>query len=508
MFLATFTPVKSTPRFLSPRWDRSSPEWLALDAALPPDHPARAIRAGLDRLDLTELIASSAVTGSKAYPPVLILAIALCEYDSGRPSPAQWARDARLHDELKWISFGIGPSRSRCSAFRDRMAGRLPERLRQVVQVARESGLTTASRVALDGTAIAACASRHRLLNQATLGKRLGQLALACAADARPDLSGVAPRPTWMATTPAGRAGQRRSDDDALEVLEARIAINARRPPSERRDPTKIVISPGDPQAVLGLDKVRVFRPLYNAQLAYDLDSELVLGYGVFALSTDIGTLGPMLATIRALTGTRLAMVLADGKYANMIDITICEREGVILYAPAGNDASPAKSKSKSKSKSELIPKSAFTWDAQRREYRCPAGHSMPYATSVEEERADGVVVYDTYRCPGETCRACPLQAGCTTSPKGRTVSRAQGEERIEELRCRMASAEGKALYRRRRETVERSFADLRRHRSMDRFHGRGLERAMAELGLQVLAHNLRVLARHQRSLEAAQLAS
>jgi hypothetical protein len=205
--------------------------------------------------------------------------------------------------------------------------------------------------------------------------------------------------------------------------------------------------------------------------------------------------------------------VLADSKYANLVDITTCEREGVTLYAPEGNDASPAKAKAKSKAKAkakakaELTPKSAFTWDAQRREYRCPEGHSMPYATSVKEERAGGVVVYDTYRCPGDLCRACPHRAACTTSPKGRTVSRAQGEERIEELRRRMASAEAKALYRRRRETVERGFADLKRHRAMDRFHGRGLERALAELGLQVLAHNLRVLARHQRSLEAAQLA-
>jgi Transposase DDE domain len=358
---------------------------------------------------------------------------------------------------------------------------------------------------------MAACASRHRLLNHARLCKRLGQLALACAADAHADLPGVAPRPSWMATTPEGRAGQWRRYRDARAILEARIALNARRPPSERRDPAKIVISPGEPEAVLGLDKLRVFRPLFNAQLAYDLGSELLLGYGVFALATDIGTLGPMLATVHVLTGTRLAAVLADAKYANMIDLTICEREGVTLYAPEDNDASSAKSESKSKPKpkpkSELTPKSAFTWDAQRREYRCPEGHSMPRATSVEEERAGGVVAYDIYRCPGETCRACPHRAGCTTSPKGRTVSRAQGEERIEELRRRMATDEGKALYRRRRETVERGFADLRRHRSMDRFHGRGLARALAELGLQVLAHNLRVLARHQRSLEAAQLA-
>jgi transposase len=522
MVIPAVATVKSTPRFRKPRWDRSSPEWLAIDAALPADHPARALRSALDQLDLTALAAECAVVGSKAYPPDLMLAIALCELDQGRPSPAQWARDARLHDELKWIGFGIRPSRSRWYAFRDRIADRLPELLRQVLRIAQERGLTPATRVALDGTAIAAVASRHKLLNHATLRKRLGQLGLACAADDRPEHPGVAPRPTWMATTPRGRAGQRRRYRDALEVLEARIALNARRPPSERRDPAKIVISPGEPGAVLGLDKLRVFRPLYNAQLAYDLDSDLVLGYGVFALATDIGTLGPMLATVHSLTRARLAAVLADAKYANLVDLTICEREGVTLYAPEGNDASPAQSKSKSKAqskskskskskakakaKAELLPKSAFTWDAQRQEYRCPEGHSMPYATSVKEERAGGVVVYDTYRCPGELCRACPLGATCTTSPKGRTVGRAQGEERIEGLRQRMASAEAKALYRRRRETVERGFADLKRHRAMDRFHGRGLGRALAELGLQVLAHNLRVLARHQSSPEAAQL--
>jgi transposase len=527
MVIPAVATVKSTPRFITPRWDRSSPEWLALDAALPPDHPARALRSGLDQLDLTALAAACPPTGSKAYPPELMLAIVLCELDDGRPSPAQWARDARLHDPLKWIGFGIRPSRSRCYAFRDRFAGRLPELLRQVLRIAQEHGLTPATRVALDGTAVAAVASRHQLLNHATLAKRLGQLGRACAADARPEHPGVAPRPSWMASTPRGRTDQRRRYGAALEVLEARIAVNARRPPSERRDPATIVISPGEPGAVLGPDKLRVFRPLYNAQLAYDLDSELVLGYGVFALPTDIGTLGPMLATVQALTQARLAVVLADAKYANLVDLTICEREGVTLYAPEGNDASPAKSKAKSeseseseskseseseskskaKAKAELIPKSAFTWDAQRQEYRCPEGHSMPHATSVKEERAGGVVVYDTYRCPGETCRACPVRAACTTSPKGRTVGRARGEERVEELRRRMASAEAKALYRRRRETVERGFADLKRHRAMDRFHGRGLERALAELGLQVLAHNLRVLARHPRSPGAAHLA-
>jgi hypothetical protein len=304
-----------------------------------------------------------------------------------------------------------------------------------------------------------------------------------------------------MASTPGGRRRQRCRYHHAREALEARIAANARRPPSERRDPAKIVVSPSEPGAVLGLDKDKVFRPLYNAQLAYDLDSEFILGCGIFALPTDVGTLGPMLATTRATTGRLPAVLLADAKYANLIDVATCEREGVTLYAPEGNDvaATPAKAK--------LIPKSAFAWDAERREYRCPEGHAMPYATSKAEGRAGGAVVYDYYRCPGETCRACPRVAACTTSPKGRMVSRAREEGLVERLRQRMATAEAKALYRRRRETVERGFADAKWHRKWTRLHGRGVERASAELGLLVLAHNLRVLARHQASLEVARVA-
>ena len=77
----------------------------------------------------------------------------------------------------------------------------------------------------------------------------------------------------------------------------------------------------------------------------------------------------------------------------------------------------------------------------------------------------------------------------------------------IEELRERMATAEAKVLYRRRRETVERGFADLKHHRELRQFHGRGLERASTELGLLVLAHNLMVLARHEGSRKTSEQA-
>ena len=76
-------------------------------------------------------------------------------------------------------------------------------------------------------------------------------------------------------------------------------------------------------------------------------------------------------------------MLLTDAKYANLIDVATCEREGVTLYAPEGNDAKPAPAPAQVKQ----IPKSAFTWDAPRQEYRCPKGHAMPFEVSLKARR-------------------------------------------------------------------------------------------------------------------------
>ncbi len=101
--------------------------------------------------------------------------------------------------------------------------------------------------------------------------------------------------PTWMAKTPATRIEQVKRHARAKTRLGEFQVINQRQTPARRRPSEKIVVSVTDPESALGLDKEKVFRPLYNVQLVKDLDSPLILGYGVFAQNSDGGTLGPML---------------------------------------------------------------------------------------------------------------------------------------------------------------------------------------------------------------------
>jgi hypothetical protein len=61
--------------------------------------------------------------------------------------------------------------------------------------------------------------------------------------------------PGWMGQTPAGRQRQHERYTEAQDQLAVLQAANENRPPSQRKPANKVVVSPGDPESALGLDK-------------------------------------------------------------------------------------------------------------------------------------------------------------------------------------------------------------------------------------------------------------
>ena len=72
-----------------------------------------------------------------------------------------------------------------------------------------------------------------------------------------------------------------------------------------------------------------------------------------------------------------------------------------------------------------------------------------------------------------------------------------QPRDKVVEAHCaRMATPEAKSTCKLRKQTVELAFAELKQHRSLQQFSGRGPRRAQREAGLAVLVHNLLVVHR------------
>lgn len=103
-----------------------------------------------------------------------------------------------------------------------------------------------------------------------------------------------------------------------------------------------------------------------------------------------------------------------------------------------------------------MMRKKAFVYDPANDAYRCPEGQVLAYATTDR----DG---YRHYKSDPARCRTCPLLASCTRSAKAqRVITRHVWQDSWERTDAHRLTDWGKRLYKRRKETVERSFADAK----------------------------------------------
>jgi transposase len=432
--------------------------------------------------------------GSLAYDPSLMLKIALYETLEGHLSPSQWARHVRENDPLRWLGQGIQPSRSALYTFRDRLHELILKMHAQAIRAAMEEGLTKGLSAVQDGSSIRACASRHHLLNEETLAKRLDALVAAMAQDAvgQP----IADQPYWMAHTPIGRQDQLERYKTASIELARRVLKNEERPKDKRLPRSQVRISVTDPEAPLGRDKEKVFGPIYTTQFVVDTESLLILSFDVFAQATDAGTLPIMLDRTQEVTGVMVTQISVDAGYVSLLDLQACQTRGVQLVGPIQeNDFTEQK---RAKEAKPRIGKDQFQWLPEEKTYQCPEGHRLEYKGQERLQRRDNeTVVQHRFHCAAKHCRVCPRRDRCVRDPqKGRTIKRLEGEELLEAHKAYMNTAKAKAIKRLRGSVIERCFGDAKEHRNLCRLHGRGLKNAKVEVGLIVLVQTAMTRAR------------
>lgn len=459
--------------------------WQEIGRSLEGDHVARLVERQINQLDRAAIDRAYRRSGSTPYDPVPLLKMVLYQYLKGNQSPAAWLEEAKRNQAMQWLGRGYTPARRTWYEFRDRAGDYLDALHAQLIGRALDGGLLEPSVGVQDGTTIAALASRHRMVNQATLQKRAAQLVQILEGTFAEELPG------WVPPTEPGRQDLAARMAEAMRVLEERIAQNAKKPSDKRKDPATIKVSLSEPIAPLGRDKLKVFRPLYTVQYVIAPHSHLILAYGCEAQATDAGTLAPMIDQTQAAVRGQLQTMLADSGYCSILDLQACLDRGVELLAPVQENSFTAAKRSNKPA--VQIPREKFTFDSTQNVYRCPAGHSLNYTDRARKRRAGGQVLWESrYRCDPRHCRACPLANSCLRpGARARTLKRLEGQELLDAQRAKMTLPENQARYRLRGQTVERGFADSKGNRRLTRFHGRGLSRARAETGLMVMAQNI-----------------
>lgn len=139
--------------------------------------------------------------------------------------------------------------------------------------------------------------------------------------------------------------------------------------------------------------------------------------------------------------------------------------------------------------KAGMMGPKAFTYEASLDGYRCPQGQLLPYATT---DRSG----YRHYRSDPNICRTCPLLASCTSNAKGqRTITRHVWQDIKAKVDAHRLTDWGKAIYKRRQETVERSFADAKQLHGHRYARFRTLIRVQWQCLMAATAQNIKKIA-------------
>jgi transposase/IS5 family transposase len=436
----------------------------ALDEVIAADNEVRVVDAYVDTLDLAGLGFSNveaAATGRPPYDPRDLAKLYLYGYLNRIRSSRRLEREAGRNVEVFWLIGRLAPDFKTIADFRKDHPQAIVAVCRAFTAFCREQSLFGAELLAIDGTKIAAVASRKQVVTPEQIKKRDAaierKIAEYLAAMDEADRQEEAPAPVDVATAVAALKAQReelqrQAEELAQEGLKQKVT--------------------GEPDAKL-MRTPQGHQVAYNAQIAVDAKHKLIVAFDLTNQGNDQQQLHPMAVQGKAAVAADTITVVADRGYSSGEQGVHCEQDGITAIVPRAETINP-------KGK-QYFSRDQFSYDRESDSWRCPAGETLSlYKTSRTQKKKEYT---------SKVCRTCPLRPQCTKAAQ-RVIVRDFYENDRETMHRRAMT--DPAWMKHRREMAEHPFGTMKWLMGHPRFLVRGLIKAKAELALTVLSYNLK----------------
>jgi transposase len=443
-------------------------EWV------PAAHLAHFILDAVEEMDLRQIRVNERGTGSEQYPPRMLLALLLYCYATGVFSSRRIEQATTDSVPVRMICGDTHPDHDTLCTFRRENPALLTESFVKVLQLAQQLKVLKFGQltVAADGTKVLANASKHSAVSYERAGEMIAQLELevqqlltkAEQADATPLQDGLT-IPEEIARRQERKAAlaQARTEIEArararytAEMAEYQVKLTERaaqkdkgekprgpepKEPSQQPKPSDQYNFTDPESRIMKAGSGQHFEQSYNAQAAVEVDSRLIVGERVSQAPNDKQELVPSVAAI-AKPVESVAEVLTDSGF----------------YSEAA------------------VQRVEQTTEGQ------PTGTTV-YAALEKKEHHRTVSDLEKKQEPSAP------GPGASTS---------------EVMKHRLKTAEGRAKYKLRQQTVEPVFGIIKSVLGFRQFLLRGLKKVELEWQLVCLAYNLKRLHRMGAGLKMA----
>src|SRR5947208_4903653 len=355
--------------FKTADYDATLDVTVRLGDCLPPDHLARFVVDTIAQLDLSAIYARYGSRGGQPYAPEILLGLLFYGYATGTFSSRKIERATYETVPFRFIAANLHPDHDTLATFRKTFLPELKDLFVQVLLLAQLAGVLKLGNISLDGTKIHADASKskaisykHLLALQAHLRAEVEELFVLSEHMDQGDLPDglvvsdeIALRQARLARLAEAKAvlEARANERTALEQAEydAKMQERAEKARQTGRTPRGRVPRPPtpgprdkdqynftDPESrIMKHSSTEGFEQDYNAQIAVDQESLLIVGESLSNHPTDQQEVEPTLDSIPPEVGTPEAAAL-DAGYFSEANIAACEQRGIDPYIATGRD--------------------------------------------------------------------------------------------------------------------------------------------------------------------------
>jgi transposase len=441
----------------------------SLDELIDEQDAVRIYDAFVEQLDIERLglQLNDKKEGNPEYHPKSMLKILLYGYSYGIRSSRKLERATNHNITFMWLSGGLKPDHKTISLFRKRNKKILKKVFRQCVELCIKLNVIEGNTLYVDGTKIRANAGiKHSYTKAqakariAELEKKITRMLNECEKADKLELN----QGSWIKLNEQLNTAQKRKEaiESAMgEILEEENSVNLT-----------------DPDCKLMTGR-QGSHASYNVQLVTDDKAGLIVSNDVVNENNDCKQLAPQIRNAQEILETKIHYVVADKGYSNLESFKAVSESNMTLVIPQINYANR-------QTQSQYFNHSKFKYNPQLDCYHCPTGNLLLLSNPKNQNPSKKYQIQSP-----KLCVTCAHFGVCTTSLKGRSITRHYDEPLREKISAFYHSDLGQTIYRKRGQIAEIPFGHIKRNMGISSFLLRQFSGVQAEMDIIATCYNL-----------------
>ena len=447
----------------------------SIEAAIAQDNEVRLIDMFVDSLKLVDFgfKFTFVENGRPAYHPSVLLKLYIYGYLNRIRSSRALEKECGRNIELMWLMNCLVPDHNTIANFRKDNPKAIRKVFRATVQLAKHFNLIGGQLVAGDSTKLRAQNSKKNNFNPrkieqhiAYIEKKLEEYSKILAVEDKDSIS--EPQRTEIQQKAKTHAERKAGYEQMQQEL-------------EQSGDTQI--STSDPESRQLITRNSITEVAYNVQTTVDAQHNLLIDYKV-TNENDSKAMGGMVRRAKTILQSNAFTALYDKGYHTGSEFDYADKQNIEVLVAVPGVASHAPD--------PAFDVEHFQYDAQSDTYTCHAAQTLTtnghWYNKSRGKSTNKIKQYTT-----KACASCSMRAKCTNNKGGRMIERSEHADLINANKQRVNT--NKQLYRRRQSIVEHPYGIIKRQWGFSYIlTKKGMKRASADVGLMVVAFNLRRL--------------